>query len=113
MPAPPTHSGEGRPRLERCIRDLVALNALPSCCVGKTPSETLQLVLEALPTALDCPLLYLQLPGQPPREVGRFRGAPLTEAQLAEIRAVTVGDAEGLDSRLFLEGGALWCLEAQ
>ena len=61
-PGPPTGE-EGR--LQRCIRDLAALNALPSLCVGRTPGEALDIVLDALPTALDCELIYLTLPGEP------------------------------------------------
>jgi len=82
-------------------------------CVGKTPNETLEIILEALPTALDCALVYLEVPGQPPRATGHFHGAPLSEAQLADIRAVTSADPDDLDARLFLDGGVLWCLEAE
>ena len=49
--------------------DLAALNALPSMCVGRTPGEALAIVLEALPTALTCDLVYLVLPGSPPESV--------------------------------------------
>ncbi len=113
-PTRPNEPADGDGRLQRCIRDLAALNALPSMCVGRTPDETLDIILDALPTALDCQLVYLQLPGTPPRERGLLGGAPLTEAQLAEVRAVTIGDHEGADGQLFLASasGKLWCLEA-
>jgi hypothetical protein len=48
-------------RLQRCIRDLAALNALPSMCIGRSPDEALDIVLDALPTALGCELVYLQV----------------------------------------------------
>ena len=82
---PPTGSADGR--LDRCIRDLAALNALPSMCVGRSPDETLEIVLDALPTALSCDLIYLKLPGSPLREwisVGRAR---LNEPRLGEVKA--------------------------
>ena len=101
-------------RLERCIRDLAALNALPSMCVGRAPDEALDLVIEALPTALSCDLVYLKLPGSPPKECGVLGGAPLTEARIAEIRAAIAGDdGDGTDAQLFLADGKVWCLEAE
>jgi signal transduction histidine kinase/ActR/RegA family two-component response regulator len=100
-------------RLERCIRDLAALNALPSMCVGRTPEEALAVVIEALPTVLSCDLIYLKLPGSPPQELGAFGGMPLTEIQLADIRAVTSADGDGTDAQLFLADGKIWCLEAE
>jgi signal transduction histidine kinase/ActR/RegA family two-component response regulator len=113
MVAPPP-AGSGRDgRLERCIRDLVALNALPSMCVGCTPDEALSIVLDALPTALNCDLLYLVLPGAPARELALLRGAPLREAELAEMRIVTAREADGSDAQVFLSGGTWWWLEAE
>jgi signal transduction histidine kinase len=97
-------------RLRRCIRDLAALNALPSMCVGRTPGETLDVLIDALPSALSCDLVHLTLPGAPGQERGSFRGAPMESPQLAEIRAVTRIDA---DAQLFLSGDMLWCTEAE
>jgi signal transduction histidine kinase/ActR/RegA family two-component response regulator len=111
--APPSHPGDERDRLKRCIRDLSALSALPSLCVGRTPSEALEIVLDALPTALDCELIYLMLPGDPAHEHGSFRRVPLSPEQLAEIRAVTATDADGSDAQLFLSGGRVFCIEAE
>jgi hypothetical protein len=34
-------TGDGSSRLHRCIRDLAALNALPSMCIGRSPDEAL------------------------------------------------------------------------
>jgi signal transduction histidine kinase/ActR/RegA family two-component response regulator len=114
MPAPPSRSsGDGEGRLQRCIRDLAALNALPSLCVGRTPDDALEILLDALPTALDCDLVYLILPGSPPKERASLRGALLTESALAELRVVTTEDADGADAQVFLAGGRIWCLEAE
>ena len=109
----PPSSGDGDERLQRCIRDLAALNALPSMCVGRTPAEALAIVLDALPTALICDLVYMVLPGSPPTERGRLRGRALSESQLAEMAAVTATDADGTDAQVFLAGGTFWCLEAE
>ena len=110
---PPSGPGDGAGRLQRCIRDLAALNALPSMCVGRSPDETLDIVLDALPTALGCDLVYLTLPGSPPRERAALRGAPVPDAQLAELRAVTAADGDGADALVVLGGQRLWCLEAE
>ena len=112
MPASPPGSGDGSERLQRCIRDLAALNALPSMCVGRTSGEALEIVLDALPTALICDLVYLMIPGSPPAERGSLRGAPMTEPELAEMAAVTATDADGTDAQVFLAGGTFFCLEA-
>jgi signal transduction histidine kinase/ActR/RegA family two-component response regulator len=99
--------------LQRCIRDLAALSALPSLCVGRTPEEALEIVLEALPTALSCQLVFLGLPGTPPKQRGRLDGEPMGEEQLAQIRAVTGAAADGAESQVFLGQRTLWCLEAE
>ena len=100
-------------RLQRCIRDLATLNALPSMCVGRTPDEALDIVLDALPTALDCELVYLSIPGSPSKERASLDRAPMAAPQLEEIRTVTAHDADGSDAELFLSQGKLWCLEAE
>ena len=110
---PPKDSADGEGRLQRCIRDLSALNALPSMCVGRDPDAALAIVLDALPTALSCELVYLSLPGAPPKEGGSLRGQPMTASQLAEMSVVTATDADGADAQIFLSGGKLSCLEAE
>src|SRR3569623_951207 len=104
-------SAEGR--LQRCIRDLAALNALPSVCIGRAPDEALEIALDALPTALGCELSHLRLAGPTPREKGTFQGTPLNAAQLDQLRAATAADADGIDAQLFLDGRKLWCLEVE
>ncbi|HUS32874.1 MAG TPA: hypothetical protein VMZ53_30440, partial [Kofleriaceae bacterium] len=63
-PSSPSDPG-GHDRLRRCVRDLSALTGLPSLCVGRTPDEALDTLVDALPTALSCDLVYLMLPGAP------------------------------------------------
>jgi signal transduction histidine kinase/CheY-like chemotaxis protein len=106
-------SGDGAVRLQRCIRDLAALNALPSMCIGRSPEDALRVVLEALPTALGCELLYLGLPGRLGPEQGVLRSRPMTVAELREVAMVTATDADGSDAQLFLAGGKVFCLEAE
>ncbi|MBV9945987.1 MAG: hybrid sensor histidine kinase/response regulator [Myxococcales bacterium] len=73
-------------RLNHCIRDLAALNALPSMCIGRSPEETLDLAIDALPTALSCELVYLRLPGTPPIERSLFRGSKAPPKVLEAVR---------------------------
>ncbi len=82
-------------------------------CVGRSPDDALSTVLEALPTALDCELVYLMLPGSPPKERASFRGRPLLDEQLAEVSAVSTSDADGTESQVILGTGRVWCLEAE
>jgi len=110
---PPSTTGDPSARLQRCIRDLAALNALPSLCVGRTPDEAIEIILDALPTALDCDLVYIHLPGPPAGGRGRFRDAKMSESELAEVAAVTATDADGSDAQLFLAGGTVFCMEAE
>src|ERR1044071_881800 len=92
---PPNDRGddERARRLQRCIRDLAALNALPSMCIGRSPDEVLAIVLDALPTALSCELVYLMLPGSPATERAALRGTELPRAALAAL-AAGIGDEE-------------------
>ncbi|HEX8107564.1 MAG TPA: hypothetical protein VF516_07530, partial [Kofleriaceae bacterium] len=92
----PSDSGEDESdrRLDRCIRDLAALNALPSMCIGRSPGEALGIVVDALPTALSCDLVYLALPGSPPAERAIVRGAQVPEAELPAL-AAAIGRGAG------------------
>src|SRR6186713_2360673 len=113
MPGPPPSSpGEGSDRLQRCIRDLAALNALPSMCIGRSPQETLDIVLDALPTALGCELIYLKLPGPPTKERATLHGSPLSEGQIAELTAAIAGEVDGAVPLVTPFAGMFWCLEA-
>ena len=82
-------------------------------CVGRTPDEALDIVLDALPTALDCDLVYLSIPGSPSKERASLDRVAMDAPQLGEVRAVTVVDADGGDAEVFLSKGKLWCLEAE
>src|ERR1700704_3899155 len=110
---PPSDSGEHESarRLHRCIRDLAALSALPSMCIERSPEEALGIVVDALPTALSCDLVYLALRGSPPAERAIVRGAQVTEAELGAL-AAAIGRGAGDCVRVLPGAGALWCLEA-
>src|SRR6185295_11413267 len=108
---PPGSSGDGAARLHRCIRDLAALNALPSMCIGRSPDEALQIVLDALPTALSCEFVYLTLPGSPPRHLASLDRTPLAEH---ELLAVQVALASATDGTLEIPGKSkIWYYDAE
>jgi signal transduction histidine kinase/ActR/RegA family two-component response regulator len=110
---PPSGRGDGSGRLQRCIRDLAALNALQSMCVGRSPDEALEIVLDALPTALSCELVYLAVPGPPAQERASLRGAPVPGDRLAAWRT-TLDSPPTANGVLDVPGvGPLWCLEAE
>ncbi|HEY2368349.1 MAG TPA: hybrid sensor histidine kinase/response regulator [Polyangiaceae bacterium] len=73
-------------RLHRCIRDLAALQALPSLCVGRSTSETLDILVEALPTALGVDLVAVSVPGAPPTVRVTFRGREISPDALEAVR---------------------------
>ena len=100
-------------RLRRCIRDLAGLTALPSLCIGRTPDEALDILIDALPTALSCDLVYFLVPGSPAKERGALDRVTLSPDRLDEIRAITAGDDDGADAEVFVAGGKLWCMEAE
>jgi signal transduction histidine kinase/ActR/RegA family two-component response regulator len=113
MILPPGHDDETE-RLGRCIRDLAALTALPSLCVGRTPREVLDILIDALPTALTCDLVYFTLPaGGATLERGWQAGAALEPSRLAEVRAISVDDDDGAEVTAFVGGQRLWCMEAE
>ena len=111
---PPRSPGdrEGARRLERCIRDLATLSALPSMCIGRTPDEALDIVLDALPTALSCDLVYLWVPGSPPAERAMHHGAAVPGPGLAAIAAFVGSVAQTSGALTIPTLGALWCFEA-
>jgi signal transduction histidine kinase/ActR/RegA family two-component response regulator len=82
-------------------------------CVGRSPDEALDIVMDALPTVLSCDFVYLALPGSTPKERASLRRAPIPEAQLIELRATAAVDADGADALVILAGERLWCLEAE
>jgi signal transduction histidine kinase/ActR/RegA family two-component response regulator len=109
---PPGTTQEERNRLERCIRDLVALNALPSVCVGRSPAETLEIVLDALPAALSCDLLYLRLPGSPPQVHIVLDRQPAAEATAQAVAAAIAGQVLENDVVTISDAGLFWCFAA-
>ncbi len=113
MGPPSSDRNDGDERLRRCIRDLAGLTALPSLCVGRTPDEAMDILIEALPTALSCDLVYFCLPGSAPQERGALDRRPLSAAELDEVRAITAGDDDGADAEVFVANAKLCCMEAE
>ena len=112
---PPSGSGddESTRRLHRCIRDLAALNALPSMCIGRSPDETLGIALDALPTALGCDLVYLTLPGLPPTQRAMLYGVPVADAEVGALAVVLAAGSDAPHTCVLPGTGQLWCLEAE
>src|SRR5689334_4010208 len=110
---PSSNSGGGGGRLHRCIRDLAALNALPSMCIGCSPDEALDIVLDALPTALSCDLVFVALPGSPPKERATLAGTPASGAKVAEIKAAISVDALGTGIFTLPGVGRFWYFAAE
>jgi signal transduction histidine kinase/ActR/RegA family two-component response regulator len=106
---PPTAEPQERERLERCIRDLAALNALPSMCVGRSPDEAFAIVADALPVALGCNLVCLSVPGATPRHGGWLDRAPLTATEIAGLLDAT--HVDGSDAILYCRNRKLFCLQ--
>jgi len=89
---------------------MVALNALPSACVGRTLNQALDLVLDALPRALDCQLVVIDVPGPQRRREGVWCGARVGATCLAEIDAA-VASAEASAMLVYASNPLHW-LEA-
>jgi signal transduction histidine kinase/ActR/RegA family two-component response regulator len=110
-------------RLRRCVRDLAALNALPSMCIGRSPDEALEIVLDALPTALSCQLIYLLVPsagpGASPKERASLHGAAFREetTELQQLRSLLANGKrpnEEEDETLDVPGvGKVWLLDVE
>jgi len=82
-----SRGAEASGRLERCIRDLAAVQALPSMCIGCSPAEALQIVFDALPTALGADLVYLEVPAAPAIERAWIRGRNLDGEELESLKS--------------------------
>ncbi len=105
---PPSEDPDGR--LLRCVRDLAAVQALPSMCIGRTFADALQILLEALPAALGADLVYLELPGAPAVERASAPGRLLDEREVEAIKRARpsgAGADGGEPSTAF--GRMHWC----
>ena len=80
-------------------------------CIGRSPDETLSIVLDALPTALSCELVYLSLPGPPVRDCAVWRGARLDDAELTALRESLRGPLDETQLRVVPRAGPRFCLE--
>jgi signal transduction histidine kinase/CheY-like chemotaxis protein len=106
-------NSDGGRRLERCIRDMAALNALQSMCIGRSPDEAFDLMLDALPTALSCDLVYLSVPGAPPVARATLHGAAVPEPALAAMAAFISSGAQTSAALVLPILGEFWCFDAQ
>src|SRR5690349_5020031 len=114
MPPPPSDSpDEDDGRLQRCIRDLAALNALPSMCIGRSPGQAMDIGLEALPTALSCNLVYLAVPGASPEQRAMLRGNRVPDEDAAGLGAALLAEPFVHDAREIAGVGKMWCLGAE
>ena len=82
-------------------------------CIACTPAETLDIVLDALPTALSCDLVYLALPGPPVEERAMLCGAQVPESELPALAAALGQSARDDGAHIVASCGELWCLEAE
>lgn len=71
------------------------------------------MLLDALPTALGCSLVYLQVPGSPPQERGTVRGAAMTEEQLAQLRLRPSDEGDRDEVQLSVAGASFHCLDLE
>ncbi len=114
MSTPPSSSSrDADSRLLRCFRDLAALNALPSMCVGRSPEEALEVVLDALPTALTCDLIYVELPGSPSEQRASLAGALVAAPELPALRAALGGECAARGALEIPGLGPRFCLEVE
>jgi signal transduction histidine kinase/ActR/RegA family two-component response regulator len=89
------------------------LTALPSLCVGRAPEKALDTLVDALPTALCCDLVYVSLPGSVTHERSSLDRAALATEHLDQLRASSAGDDDGADATVLVAGERLWCMEAE
>ena len=95
-------------RLQRCIRDLATLNALPAMCIGRTPDDALDIVIDALPTALSCELVHLTL--HDGRVRASLRGAPVGVEALAALTGQLARGPDPAEVIVLERPERLWCL---
>jgi signal transduction histidine kinase/CheY-like chemotaxis protein len=98
-------------RLHRCIRDLATLNALPTMCIGRTPEEAFEIVIDALPTALSCELVHFT--SRDGRVRASLRGKPLEAEALAAFTQALGGEPDDAGVVVFEQPERLWCLAVE
>ena len=80
-------------------------------CIGRTPDEALALVLDALPTALSCELVYLAIAGSTPKERAMLHGALVNDDRLATLRESLPEARDGTSAIAIPNSEPLFCLE--
>jgi signal transduction histidine kinase/CheY-like chemotaxis protein len=109
----PSSADGAASRLQRCIRDLAALEALPALCVGRLPSEVLEIVMDALPTALGCALVMVSLPPPVAKTHARAFGRELTADALSALESVLAPAPDPSRSITFADSRPLWCWQVE
>lgn len=100
-------------RLQRCIRDLAALNALPSLCLGRMPDEALEVVMDALPTALGCDVLLISLPPARSKTRARAFGSELTGEALSALESALEPAPDPTQPITLPDARKLWCWQVE
>jgi signal transduction histidine kinase len=100
-------------RLLRCIRDLATLNALPSMCIGRSFEESLEIILDALPTALSCDLIYLRLPDSAQPERVTLGGVKLAKERLGAVQTALEAGPDSAGALTMPGSVKLWCFEVE
>jgi signal transduction histidine kinase/ActR/RegA family two-component response regulator len=95
-------------QLQRCIRDLATLNALPAMCIGRTFNDALDIVLDALPTALSCDFVHLRLHDGSVR--ASLRGSPVNGSALAALTEALAREPDSSGVIVLERPERLWCL---
>src|SRR5438874_11169002 len=83
--------------LRRCLRDLVALAALPALWAGRDPPHIAESLADVLLSLLRSDLVYVGLKGLPDGiaiEAARAAGQPRIGSRAPEIRAALAGRRE-------------------
>jgi signal transduction histidine kinase len=94
--------------LQRCIRDLATLNALPAMCIGRAPNDALDIVIDSLPTALSCELVHLTLHDGSVR--ASLRGTPMAGTALAALTEALAREPDAAGVIVLDRPERLWCL---
>src|SRR5262245_43570052 len=95
-------------RLKRYIRDLATLNALPAMCIGRTPDDALEIVVDALPNVLSCQLIHLTLQDGGLR--ASLYGAPVSGAALNDLTEALQRKPDDTGVLMLDTPERFWCL---
>jgi signal transduction histidine kinase/CheY-like chemotaxis protein len=100
-------------RLQRCIRDLAALDALPALCLGRMPDEALEIVMDALPTALGCDLVLISLPKAMSKTRARCFGNEVTGEALLALESALEPPPDPAEPITLPDARKVWCWQVE